>query len=249
MEAIETIEYKGYKIKIYQDESPIDPREDDNFGTMLCKHNSYDLGDVKESKAMNHEEIKEFIKRKDVISLSLYLYDHSGLYLKSSRNGNPWYGRLPQGHAEFDSGLVGFIVVTKEKILKEWSKKRMSKALTEKAFKLLESEVQTYADYIEGNVVGYVIEKDGDHIDSCWGFYPEHNNGSNGFEYMIKECKSQIDYHITKEATYVSEIAVIERGEGEQIKINAQDGVQQDFRDGAMVIPLPEINNLHSIKR
>ena len=213
MEAIETVEYKGYEIMMYQDEDPQNPRDDDNLGVMLCKHSRYDLGDIKESKAMNHEEIKEYVKRKDVISLSLYLYDHSDLYLKSSRNGNPWYGILPQGHAEFDSGLVGYITVTKDKVLKEWSKKKMSKALMEKAFKLLESEIQIYADYLAGNVVGYMIEKDGEHISSCWGFYPEHHNGSNGFEYMIKGCKGQIDYDITKEAAYVSEITVIEHGE------------------------------------
>ncbi len=213
MEAIEMIEYKGYEIKIYQDENPQNPRENDNFGTMFCKHRRYDLGDVKESKAMDQEEIREFVKRKDVISLFLYLYDHSGLYLKSSRNGNPWYGRLPQGHAEFDSSLVGFIVVTKDKIFNKWNKKRMSKALTEKAFKLLESEIQEYADYLEGNVVGYMIKKDGEGIDSCWGFYPEHNNGSNGFEYMIKECKKLIDHHIIKETAHINEMAVIENGE------------------------------------
>jgi len=213
MEPIETIEYKGYEIKIYQDEGPQDPRENDNLGTMLCKHSRYNLGDYKKSKKMSAEEIKEYVQRKNVISLSLYLYDHSGLYLKSSRNGNPWCGRLPQGHAEFDSGLVGFIAVTKDKILKEWSKKRMSKSLTEKAFKVLEAEVQEYADYLEGNVVGYMIKKDGEDIDSCWGFYPEHNNGGNGFEYMVKECKGIIDHHIIKETAHINEMAVIENGE------------------------------------
>ena len=197
MEAIETVKYKGYEVKVYQDEDPQNPRDDDNLGVMLCKHSRYDLGDVKESKAMDHEEIREYIKRKDVISLSLYLYDHSGLYLKSSRNGNPWYNApLPQGHAQFDSGLVGYIAVTKEKILEEWSKKRMSKALMEKAFNLLESEVQTYADYIKGNVYGYVIEHDGERINSCWGFYPEHTGHDIGLGYMIQECESIIDGYV-----------------------------------------------------
>ena len=41
-------EYKGYIIKIYQDDTSEDsPREDrDNLGTMVCTHRRYNLGDV-----------------------------------------------------------------------------------------------------------------------------------------------------------------------------------------------------------
>ena len=44
---IETIEYKGYEIELWQDyDYPFDPRIDcDNLGTMTCFHRNYSLGD------------------------------------------------------------------------------------------------------------------------------------------------------------------------------------------------------------
>jgi len=45
MDAIETIEYKGFNINIYYDDDPISPIENwDMFGTMVCWHNRYTLG-------------------------------------------------------------------------------------------------------------------------------------------------------------------------------------------------------------
>ena len=184
---VDTIEYKGKHIDVYYDENTESPREWENMGTMLCSHRRYNLGDVKESKSMATDDILDYVNRKDVISLSLYLYDHSGLSMKCSRNGNPWYNApLPQGHAEFDSGLVGFIVVTKEKILKEYSKKRMSKALVRKAFDLLQSEVEVYSSYLEGNCYGYEVREFGD---SCWGFYG-HDYEKNG---LLESAQNSID--------------------------------------------------------
>lgn len=40
-------------------------------------------------------------------------------------------------------------------------------------------EVQVYDYYICGDVYGFVIEKDGEQIDSCWGFYG-HDYGKSG---------------------------------------------------------------------
>jgi len=41
---LETIEYLGCKIEIHLDEQPDNPRED-SFGTMVCWHRNYNLGD------------------------------------------------------------------------------------------------------------------------------------------------------------------------------------------------------------
>lgn len=47
MEHCETIDYNEYKIEIYYDDDPIDPRGWDNLGTMTCFHRNYNLGDAK----------------------------------------------------------------------------------------------------------------------------------------------------------------------------------------------------------
>ena len=53
--------------------------------------------------------------------------------------------------------------------------------------KVLQGEVETYGQYISGEVYGYVIKKDGleEEIESCWGMY-EH-------EYTVAEAKSVVD--------------------------------------------------------
>jgi hypothetical protein len=171
-EPIDTIEYKGFKINIYSDFDPMNPRTEwDNFGHMICFHGRYNLGD---KHSMSIEEVHELVKRKDVIYLDLYLYDHSGLTLKSSTNGNPFYGRLPQGHAEWDSGQVGIIYVTFEEVRKEWSKKKLSKAIKQKAMDCLEAETEVYGQYLSGDVYGYNVtslEDEDIGVSGCWGFF------------------------------------------------------------------------------
>lgn len=183
--AIETIEYKGYTIDIYRDEFPEDPREDDNLGHMVCFHRRYSLGDKHQ---MTLDEARTFQARKDVISLNLYLYDHSGITMRASRSydGNPFYGKLPQGHAEFDSGQVGFIYVTKDELKREFNKKKVTKKTVDKAIEILFGEVKQYDRYIGGDYVGYQVRnEEGDLKDGCWGF--------DNIEEAIKEGKEVID--------------------------------------------------------
>jgi len=197
MNEIETIEYKGYKIKIYQDEDPESPREWDNLGTMLCEYRGYDLGDVKESKDMDVEEIKEFVKRKDVIALPLYLLDHSGLWMRT--------GKFECDNGGWDTSMVGYITITHEKIKEEYSWKSITKKRITKIEGYLENEVKTYSDYLEGSVYGYVIEgSEEEDKDSCWGFYPEHNGHvyhgvRDELGYMVSECKSIIDGYVKED--------------------------------------------------
>ena len=58
-------EYKGYSIKLFQDEDSESPRDWDNLGHMICFHPNYDLGDKHN---MTPEELLELVKRKDVLA-------------------------------------------------------------------------------------------------------------------------------------------------------------------------------------
>ena len=186
----DTIEYKGQNIKIYQDTDPQDPREWDNIGNMLCFHGRYNLGDKSEFKAGDFggwEEVKEYLlkEKKAKVIAPLYLYDHSGLRIKIGS----FAGLLSQGHAEFDSGQVGFIYATDESIKKEYNIKRITKNIKEKVMKVLEAEVDIYDKYISGEVYGFKAETEkGEAIDSCWGFYSEED--------AVGEAKGAIDYYI-----------------------------------------------------
>jgi hypothetical protein len=184
MEPIEVFEHKGFTVEIHWDQEPESPRENDNLGTMVCFHNRYDLGD-KHDWPMNREGYEAFMEflqknQKIIISLPLYLYDHSGLRMKVGS----FQGLLPQGHAEFDTMLVGYIYFEKKKVIKEyggWNKETRAKSI-----KVLEAEVDIYDDYLSGNIYGYVVkDEDGQDLDSCWGFY--------GICNVIEEAKASIE--------------------------------------------------------
>jgi hypothetical protein len=172
---IETIEHKSYTIKIEQDDQPEGPREWDNLGTMYCVHRRYNLGDEHD---MTASELLAFIADFDGVVLPLYLYDHSGITMNTTGFSCPW-----------DSGQVGFIAVSREKILEEYSWKKLSHKRRDRIRGYLKNEVETYDQFLRGEVYGYITEDaDENHIDSCWGFYDK--------DHMIQEAKDNIDYHI-----------------------------------------------------
>lgn len=177
MEPIDSVEHRGYTIKVYPDEDPLNPRKEwDNLGVMYCWHGRYDLGD--NNPYSSPDDLYAELSKADVV-LPLYLYDHSGITINTGEFSDPW-----------DSGQVGYIVAYADAIRKEWNVKRISKQLREKVRDILRSEVKMYDDYLTGNVYGYVIEDAmGNEIDSCWGFYGDT-------DYMISEAKSMIDYDI-----------------------------------------------------
>lgn len=71
-------------------------------------------------------------------------------------------------HCPWDSGQVGFIYATLNDIRKEYSTKRVTAKRHEQVMNSLKQEVQTFSDYIGGNVFGYSIERDDEDVDSCW---------------------------------------------------------------------------------
>lgn len=178
---IETIKYKGYSIELVSDEDTESPREWDNVGTMLCAHKRYNLGDKQTN---NIEEIERVQSQKGTLSLPLYLYDHSGISMQTTGFSCPW-----------DSGQVGIIYATRERILKEYGVKRITKKIKENVYGILRGEVQTYTDFLEGRVVGVITKnQEGEEIDSCFGFYPEHTilRGRHEYQYAIDEAKSAV---------------------------------------------------------
>lgn len=215
-----------YQISIEPDQYPENPRTAwDNVGHMVCWHSRYNLGDEQPSEDPSEyldnlaglDDIKARIdtvldhfwdrrdwygletrlnnyldkKRKgalqDYIVLPLYLYDHSGITMRCSPFSCPW-----------DSGYVGFIYVSMDQARKEWT--GTDDEIREAATQYLIGEVETYDQYLTGDVWGYTIEQvtldeDGDEIDrewvdSCWGFY--------GYDYCKEEAEAQAKHYRTE---------------------------------------------------
>lgn len=164
--------HKGYEILIEQDENPNNPREDENLGKMLCRHTRYNLGD---DHMADREEVLDILegRRKDVVALPLYLYDHGNITMNTTGFSCPW-----------DSGMVGCIFASYEKIRECYGVKRITKKMIEKVKDSLRAEVKTYDDYISGNVYGYIIKKDDEEMDSCWGY---------SYDDALNEAKAIVD--------------------------------------------------------
>ncbi len=182
---METVIYKNHKIELSYDEYANSPREDDNLGTMICFHNRYNLGDKhsyhKDDFDSWAELEKQIIKDNgDSIILPLYLYDHSGITIKTT----PF-------NCGFDSGRVGLIFISKEKVRNEYNTKRINKNLLNKVTEYLIAEVKTYDKYLTGEIYQYNIIKDDESIDSCYGYYSEED--------AINDAKSIIDYRIKQD--------------------------------------------------
>lgn len=170
---MEIINHNNLTIKISQDDHPFDPREfQENVGTMVCWHRHYTLGDeqpkctpdeyltqlmIDREYRLHKRWVPEDIDLKHVQAyinkhffvLMLYLYDHSGITMSTAPFHCPW-----------DSGRVGFIYT--ERTCTEYPDLRAG----------LTAEVETYDQYLTGDVYQYIIEDDeGNCIDSCCNFY------------------------------------------------------------------------------
>lgn len=173
---IENQNYRGYDFEVHTDEDPMDPRKDwDNLGTMTCWHRRYVLGD-----AQWDEEQARAVKRAEAgggLVSPVFIYDHSGITINTTGFSCPW-----------DSGKVGYIYVTGKRIRQWFGWKRITEARRKRAWETLISEVNTYDQYLTGQVYGFVIP---DMDESCWGFY--------GKDYMIEEVHSIIDHQVERD--------------------------------------------------
>lgn len=195
MEPITTKKIGDYLINILRDDNPMDPREDDNLGTMVCFHRRYELGDKNHNYDSNDYnswgEMREAIEKDEdtLIILPLYLYDHSGITMRTTPFECRW-----------DSGQVGFIYVSKKKVREEYSTKRITQKIVERVRKVLEGEVIDYDKFISGEMCGFQIYKLEEcnlghthkiHVESSWGYYDEED--------CMKEAESIVKHCIEEE--------------------------------------------------
>jgi hypothetical protein len=150
---------EGYNVRyIAVDNEPESPRQCDNFGAMVCFHRKYNLGDdehgYRGERFDSWDGLRDEIERNEDpgVILPLYLYDHSGITMKTHPFGDRW-----------DSGQVGFIFVSKDKIREEFSIEDINADITDEilagAKKILEGEVALYDYYLTGAVYRLVREK------------------------------------------------------------------------------------------
>lgn len=114
-------------------------------------------------------EAKDYIKKYHIFGLEAYI--HSGVVLSLSQEGN-----FPD--RQWDVSQLGLVFASKEEF------KTRTKA--RKAVLVL---IETWNDYLSGDVYGYLIENtSGEESGGCWGFYGYDHEKSG----LIESAKGEI---------------------------------------------------------
>lgn len=150
---------------------------------VFCDARGYDMqiGNVAYEASRQPER---FFKKLEefAIVLPVYVYDHSGRTYSTRPFSCPW-----------DSGQIGWTFISLADVRKEYGVKRITKAIREKATRMLVAELETYNQWASGDVWGYIVEDDeGDELDSCWGFYGMDAEASG----LLEEARAVVDYHV-----------------------------------------------------
>jgi hypothetical protein len=182
MEAIKTYELPNNRtLKVFQDDSNDSPRSWDNLSKMIFigSHSrlgdNHDFHDSHESFEAHQADIE---KQLDIaIILPVYAYIHSGMTISLSPFSCRW-----------DSGKLGWVVVTKQAIRENWNIKNVTKKYIEMAMNIVEGEIETLDQYIRGDVYGFQVCDENDNVeDSCWGFYGDDIKENGILDHLSKE--------------------------------------------------------------
>ena len=185
MDAIGTIPYKGVKINIYQDEDAESP---DNWGNkdvfLVAFHRDFWVqrdGFGKEvciqlaTGEEKGERAKEIEKEYHWFGLEAYI--HGGVSLALSYEGN-FVDR------QWDVSQLGLVFVSKKEARSR-----------KKAKEIAESLIETWNNYLSGQVYGYMIETGEGEQGGCWGFYGDWEKSG-----LLEEAKGEVD-EIIREKT------------------------------------------------
>lgn len=211
-EVIESEEYKGHKIDIVPDESPMDPRTDwEPMTEIHVRDCRYYLGEHKHQDSTEIAEVVRQAKQQGDLVFRLFAYIHSGTVLSLQS----FQGRLPQGHAEFDSGQCGVVIFRRKTFFDNWGGKKWTAKRRAKAEEIAKGEIQTFTNYLNGAVYCYLIDDGEDSCggDSCGGFY-------GGTDEAMSEAKSVVDTTVKQET----------KDHIKQVKVWIQNGVPLQYR-------------------
>lgn len=177
----ETIKIKGYDVEISHDDWQENPREwDCCSSTLVTAHRKYHFGGVELTHyarsikdAFQQHLADEGLSEKDIIYLDVFIYDHSGVALKTTPFNCRW-----------DSGQLGMIYEKRSDIRAEFGVKRISPKLEQRIFARLDSEVSILEHWANGDIYAFSINDE-----TCGGFYGCDHEESG----LIAEATATVD--------------------------------------------------------
>lgn len=168
-------------LKIYYDSNAENPREFAEYDSVIAYKSQYTLGEEIIPEPIDWLEEKLNVPKKyeysnarlaeleeiffdRFIAKCIYLYEHSGFAVSTSPFSNKW-----------DSGQVGYIYISKEKVRANYGAKKVGKKLKQLVLDRLEAEVEELNHYVSGDVFGFkILDSEDSVVDSCWGFYGDN---------------------------------------------------------------------------
>jgi len=157
-EALEKFEVDGLTVKIFRDNDATSPADWSYDGLFLIgNHRDFYVKPpgVKDRHWDVESVMEQYAKTHRIYPIEAYIHGGVALYLR----GKCMIDR------QWDVSQVGAVFVSK----KEWRYEK-------KAFKAAEALIKGWNQYLSGDVYNYVIkDEDGDHLDSCSGFYGEEH--------------------------------------------------------------------------
>jgi len=199
-----------YRLRIERDTDVQNPRSEcDQVSNMVCFHSRYKLpneGDYNKDYIKGWDDLeKRLVADGAIVILPVYMLDHSGLSVKTTS--------FTCGNAQWDSGQIGFIFYTKQALLENFGWKILTQSRLLKAADYLRAEIETYDQYLKGDVWGFTLEQfvpfenyakvegeyalestemDWDSVDSCWGFYGSDLEKNGILEHLPDWAQEQI---------------------------------------------------------
>jgi hypothetical protein len=181
-------------LTIEQDSYPESPRSWDNLATMLFFGEYSHLGDkhehnIKASHYNGWGELRRVIEDAyDVACIvPIYAYIHSGMTISTTPFSCRW-----------DSGQLGFAIITKKDLRNNYNIKRCTKKYKEYGIDIhIKNEVETLDQYVRGDVYSFEVkDKDENVIDSCSGFYGSDILTNGILDHILTEDREIIEKEI-----------------------------------------------------
>ncbi len=169
-EPYKEFEAHGLTVKIYNDDDPQSPDEwGDNNLFLVADNRDFTVAAPSKTEVNTDvaKAIEHYGKTHHVLPLEAYIHGGIMLYL----SGGATVDR------QWDVSQLGAVFVAKTEADTEAEARKLALGL-----------IEEWNNYLSGNVWGYTIEKDGDTLDSCWGF-------SGDIEYCEDEAKSSAKWN------------------------------------------------------
>ena len=178
---VETIDINPtLRVRIEIDTDAESPASWDNVGQITYRNTSRNVLGTEPVDGEQFRDIGVGILEGRLIGLPVYAMVHGGSSISTTAYNCPW-----------DSGRSGWVYCTREKAIAEFGRKILSAAVKERTLNCLRGEVETFNQYLAGEVYGYIVERaeigGWEQLDSCWGYY--------GLEYATEAAQSAATYY------------------------------------------------------